>query len=627
MTASKLHSANRPVAQVALGLSLALVLAHGCAAIDQATLEGGACGQDADCATGLICHEGRVCVTAQSSEATAVLRLIPPPSSGLVSEHFMASVGGDGHIQGGTWMLTEPAVLYGTVEKAGSVLSLIPGTLIASAPADLEGITLRYETQSSSAEKDFAGAGASCEPASPDGVDPIACLPHGFELRVQAGYLYDLHFWPDSDQLPPWYGQLTVSGSSDQPLKITLPGETELVTVRGRIVARPEALNACEVSVAPAEAPCAAPACEPVVGLRVALKDGAGQRRSSLAVTDGDGGFEVVVDPTALTVWLRAKPASPLSSLPYLRLARAIDIASASDSGEAVELGDISVGPAAAQVDTRAVVSGANDAVVVGATVRFDLDLPMPTDCVDGVALPRFNELYVAAEGHTDKDGHFSASLPAGPALLTVSPMDHTADGSWQDTVTVDAGDVAVVCPLRRRLEGRVLGFGEQAAPVAGAKVLLRGAPGDEATYPDGRQVPKAGGQHIVATDHEGRFSAWVDPGRYALIVEPPTGAGQPRAVVATVDVSVDADLLGLELSMPAPVLFVGSVLAGPGKPIEGVLVDLLSQDPGKAAPLHENGVSAQDSASLVFDTQLLGSTMTDAAGRFEVLVAAPGSP
>ncbi len=565
--------------------------------------DSGQCQSDDDCTIGLHCYAQRWCVAASAEPRDVVLRLSPPQGADAVLEYFDATLGGPHADLGQVWQLTEPAAVRGTITRAGDVLTpSIPGRLIAVAPGKVHGTTLRYDATSHSAPKVI------------DGSNVIA----GFELKLQAGPNYEVAFWPDRPEIPAWFAGWKVGGTSDS-WNIELPAESSLLRVRGKLLQGATTPPDCETMPIGALPTCAG-TCTGMAGFRVALVDGKGRERSSRATTAADGSFEVLVDPGVGVVHLQFGGAEVGDGLVSGRLAAPIDLDLLRKKEQtALDLGDLIIALGAEVIDARLPIQDIAGEPVAGASVHVQRSLPSPLGCVDAgggkrVAGPIFADLKLHAEDASDNAGKVSLRLPGGAYDVTVSPFPgHRAGSTSAQAQPLGAVNAAIVCPARRLLRGHV--FNLQQRGLAGARVRFERIDDDPSD--------KSGMLLEVLADQDGAFEAWLDPGRFALVVDPPEGVGLARALLRVVEIQAEHDPVALELTMPAPMVLVGRVIDQAGKPVAGVSVDVLAGAlTALPAGLAPSGAPRGRSAHLAVETHQLGSTSTNEQGRFELLVA-----
>ncbi len=594
--------ARRPPHALAALALLALATVAGCG--DALSAHQGACLTDADCSPGLSCFEQTWCVADPDEARPVTLQLAPPPGSGAVLEHFDTMLGGPGAMAGHTYQLAQPAALRGTVTRADDPLTpSVPGRLIALSPGKITGTALRYEATSFATLKIFPGSGVVA----------------GFEMRVQAGPHYDVAFWPDNHEIPPWFDGWQVAGSADD-WRIELPSAMSLMRVHGRFRYGPSQDPDCGTATAAARPVCAG-TCKGVAGMRVLLRDAARRQRSSSAITDAEGRFELLVDAAAGEVEVAFSSHDAANPAPSGQLRQRFDLMKLRKKEQMeVELGDLILGLPLSLVEAQLPVRDAQGLPVIGARVTAQRALPSPQSCelsAGGkvVQQPLFEDLRLSAEGHTDVEGKAMLQVVAGAWNVSVTPPATSAAARVKSaSVALSAGPAAAIaCDVRRAFTGQLVGPDQ--APMAGARMRIGAIQAD---------AGEAAATVVeVLTDTDGAFHARLDPGRYAVVAEPAADAGLARALLRVIEVAADHDLPAQKLVMPAPAVLVGRVLGPDGAPLSGVVVDVLAPSLTSLAPLGDaRGKPGWGRALLAAETQRLASTVTDHDGRFQVLVA-----
>ena len=541
----------------------------------------GQCTVDSDCGAGLRCYGKHVCIANQAESTKIEVRLTPPVQTGKLVEHFELNVDAATQTDPVALMLSEPAVIHGTVKQpggAGGLSQSMPGLLEAIAQSNVPGRELRYTAISHSAEQVF-------------GDGQVA----GFELLVQPGHTYELIFRPDADaNFPPHRSKITVSGSVDK-WKIELPTEDKLVSVTGAIVA----------------------AGKPLANLRVYLADNDGQLSSTRGTTDAAGKFLLRVDPMIAAGKLRFEPIDAAVGLPKGWLETPVEIhkASRKDKPAPLELGDLDVGAMPAPESVTVIVQSAESTPELGAMVQLQRPLNPTTPGLNAV---------VQSQGVTDEQGRFSALVPPGAGGLWVMPGPTSVVGRWSAKTELKAGKVVVACPARAWLSGTAVDY--QNRPIKGAKVWLRRV-AQASPLADTQVVTGALGDLPieVSTDGAGKFKMPVDPGGWWLWLLPKSSDLLPRVLAAKVDIADKP--VQVDVTVPAPLLLIGKVVTAKGGAVSHASIDILApkvQEP--TVQRGEPGGKGPNSAGagVVSDSHLLGTTVTDSQGGFEVLIA-PG--
>ncbi len=150
----------------------------------------------------------------------------------------------------------------------------------------------------------------------------------------------------------------------------------------------------------------------------------------------------------------------------------------------------------------------------------------------------------------------------------------------------------------------------------------------------------------VSTTDGGGDYVAHLDVGRYAVVVEPPVGVGLAQALVDIVDVCQQqqsalkpgktSTAKVLDLKMPPPSVVVGQILDADQNPVSGVRVEIIAigldklikqadnKPPGTNNDQEKKPMPGGEKAKLVQETHLLGTTISDDQGYYELLVS-PG--
>ncbi len=562
------------VARSVAALAILALASCGVLAVEEPTASG-MCAQDGDCPGNLRCYAQRVCVVREAPAFAVQARLTPPNDSGKIVEQFDLEVDAQTQTEVMALMLGEPALVRGTVKRAGAatLAASIPGSLVATAKS-LSGAALRFQVASFATLQTFAGSPAK----------------QGFELRVQPGYTYELVFRPEaSDQIPPHTSSITVGGSIDN-WKIELPAEDKLLKVRGRLVAGPA----------------------PLTGLRVFLVDEEGRLDSTRSLVDSKGEFVLLVDPAAKPGRLRFEPAEPGAPLPQGELAKWVDVHKLALKGELLDLGDLDVGPIGMATAVTLTAVDADNKPESAALVRVQRQLSPGSPAV---------KAWIESHGYTDDLGQWSGLLPPGPATVSVIPAVHSAAARWSAKVKVDGEALQAALGRRQLVQGQVLDYRQR--PVAQAVVRMRRVTSASGTGMSGSASLGEAEIH-GQTDAQGRFALPADLGGWWLWVVPRSQDGLPQLLAAELEIKVGGNLAPLAVVIPAPVLLVGRAVTAKGAGLPGVSVDVLALSvlqpqlsgrglPGTTVPGADIGSS---------QNRLLGRAMTDSTGQFEVLLA-----
>ena len=554
-------------------------LVSGCeAAADKAA---GQCAVDSDCVAGLKCFQARFCVAAQVAETPVVVRVTPPVGSGYVVEQFKVTLTGADQGEVRKLVLTEPAVIRGTVTQKDAEFggaASIPGTLLATSPGDVEGRDLSFQATSFENLQLFAGA----------------TDPQGYELRVQKGHTYALTFWPQSDEIPPHYSTLT-AGDSIERWDLVLPAQAELRLVTGRILTGDN---------------------QPVVGMGAWLRDDDGRLWSTRGVTDATGRYTFKVDASAPRAHLAFGPSpsatGPAARMPWGMVQAPLDVTLLTGDLPPVQLG-------AMPTETTSVVHvvGADGKPVSGATVELRVSLQDPPDDVT------LTNLAVSVSGVTDAAGNAQLTVANAPGELRVlpPPKSQSARLTLKDAL-LQPGQTNVTLKSRVRVTGRVQDFASRT--VDGAQVTVRELDSEDDADWGGEED-----SFTVLPDATGAFAIWLDPGAYAVWVDPPPGAALARVLWSPkILVTPDSASTAWSLTLPPPIVLNGEVLTAAGQALMGVQIDVLAEKV-RQNDAATGGAGGKDGAkqrrgTVMLDTHLLGTALSNASGGFEVLLA-PG--
>lgn len=567
-------------------LALVTTALSGCGvlAVEEPTATG-MCAQDSDCPASLKCYAQHICVAREGPPFAVQVRLTPANDSGKIVEQFDLKVAAQTQTEVVSLMLGEPALVRGTVKRAGAatLAASIPGSLVATAKSK-SGATLRFQVASFATLQTFAGSPSK----------------QGFELQVQPGYTYEVVFRPEAtDQIPPHTSSITVGGSIDN-WKIELPGEEQLLQVRGRIVA----------------------GSAPLTGLRVFLVDEEGRLDSTRSLVDSKGEFVLLVDPAAKRGRLRFEPAEPGAPLPQGELAKWVEVHKVALKGEVLDLGELDLGP----IDLAAAVTltalDADNKPESAALVRVQRQLFPLTPAL---------KAWTESHGYTNDQGLWTGLLPPGSATITVIPEVHSTAARWAAKVKIDGEPVKVALGRRQMVQGQVLDYRQR--PVKQAVLRMRRVTTTTGTLMSGSA--SLGEAEIQGqTDAQGRFSLPADLGGWWLWVVPRAQDGLPQLLAAELHIKADVMPPPLTITVPAPVLLVGRAVTAKGTGVMGVSVDVLAISAlkpvlgGRGGELPGRALPGADLNSP--QNRLLGRAMTDSSGQFEVLLApqaASGEP
>ncbi len=539
------------------------------------------CASDRDCAAGEGCSAGLCLPFAQEGRSYSMI-VSPPAGSGLIQDQFAGVA-----VQAGGTMdltVTDPVEVRGIVAFTPDALTpaLTPGQepkaleplgglLVATAPGLIPGTRLRSE--------------ASVQAKQKVGEDWT------FALRLLPGIPYEVTFIPSDDpardalvQLPTYTFSAQFS-KSETGFKVLIPSKTDyLASSIVGVVFLDEA------------------GAQPVQGAKVSSV-GSGMKGTT-AVTDDKGVFRIVVPPGTGDLTLRVEPGKgsppfPIREFTYAGGAREL----AADATPRFV-----VGPVPPVRDVLVQVFS-----VVGQTL---VAVPQARVEADGKA----GEGTASGYSVTGSDGIAHLSLMEGVYALAVIPPEGSAYAARVSTLDLGANQDTNVfhVPLspRTRIAGGVV-RDDEGTPVAGAVVTLQS---DRVSAFEGTSLAAYEATASAVTGEDGTFEVLVDPGVYAITAIPPASSGLARFGQPEVDLTGgDAQVV---VRLVRGTLLRGRVLgAGSGAPVPDAQIQLFFDVPDKEVTPTFVGTSYASSI------QTVGSTGTDADGRFSVVVPDTGAP
>jgi hypothetical protein len=385
-------------------------------------------------------------------------------------------------------------------------------------------------------------------------------------VRVPQG-TWDVLVQPPS-VLPPFHPPALDTAAAPTPFDISLPQPSALIGFEGFLVAGGL----------------------PLPGASVTAVDPRGGPISAPTLSQPDGGFALSLPPGTSQYELQVGPA-------------------------AGTLADAGAGPTVPAPDPLPTY----DPVPPAPTVP--LPLP-PASTVSGIVLDSAGNPVVSAVVHarstststgwtlsrsvaSGADGTYALKLRDGVYVLEAAPLaDPNAPAvSIEKAVTVSGATVVdFTCPPKLRRFGQVL---RPDGRPAGANVQII------ATRLADRLVTTRSA-FTLATDANGIYFVFADPGTWRLEVIPPADTGLPRKIVQVVLDAADPSGVALPTIQISPALHaVGSVCGGActaGTVVAGATVSFYSLD--------SNGRSV-----------LLGSAVTDRSGRYEAVLPDVADP
>lgn len=170
------------------------------------------CASDSACAGGLVCDFNH-CVTPGDNQLWLKARVVPPPTSGLLTQQVPSlsfASGPDLLIH-----LLAPAVVRGVVRPIGDSFTVnVPGELEVRADGEIPNLGYRFTAQVS------------------NGVDDNG---DGYVLKVLPGRDYRGTFRPADGDLPPFSFTMTAADVASGHFEVRLPAAADYVRIAGRV--------------------------------------------------------------------------------------------------------------------------------------------------------------------------------------------------------------------------------------------------------------------------------------------------------------------------------------------------------------------------------------------------------
>jgi hypothetical protein len=213
--------------------------------------------------------------------------------------------------------------------------------------------------------------------------------------------------------------------------------------------------------------------------------------------------------------------------------------------------------------------------------------------------------------------------VPAGVYSVTVVPppsMESQTTRAPQFAIAHRTTDLtntggrifAIELPQRPEITGKLV-YSDTQEPIAGGRITMATVL-DEVIEHASSFNPDI--VHEAKTDADGAFSLYLDPGRYAMRVEPPTGSGLAPASWPIVTINGTENLqIGLQTGHALS----GTIVSSLGKPLPDTLITFLfptDSDFFDAWPFKEAGFS--------YSVRKAGETVTDINGKFEIILPGP---
>lgn len=318
---------------------------------------------------------------------------------------------------------------------------------------------------------------------------------------------------------------------------------------------------------------------EPVAAAKVFARSTSGRLESTVAVTDADGKFVVLVPPGDEPFEFHVRPTEGSRWVPY-----AVYEPVSLDPDARVEIRNLTLGPIGEPVSftVRAHTPDGTPVEDVTIAVRSVLE---PGSNPGGPAL--VSGRYVTTVGYDGlESGLAPVSTPSGrveihaastnPSLGLGVPVVLEADA------TMDGAEVSVEIERRHRVSGRVV-TPDGLVGVADVEIVASLLPSDVlplGSYP----VPSSAFSARVETTEDGAFSFAGQPGRWEIALTPPTESGFARAV-HVLELG-RGPVEGAELELADAGVVLGRVLDPDRAPVAGATVQVFEVVDGAAEPV-----------------------------------------
>lgn len=463
------------------------------------------CDDSSECAGDLICDDvAHVCVLDEPLDIQAWVRLLPPDNSLLALEE-----------QYGNMQVSNSKPLNLALNRPIKVNASVTVGEKKIPVSEIEDITAVSEGEISDLKiHEYAQA-------SDSNLDDTGASKPGLTLWVNQGKTYDITVnLTSSDEegeiIPPVY-HLRRSYKPDFAFVdpyfiqsgIKLPSKELYIPIAGYV------MKSGDEPV-------------PLVGARVHAQCDETGNISSVATTDSDGYFSILVQPldelAVETYKLLLKPSAQNELVPRLLLGE-VDVTESDPPEVTLDAGTFMLDNLQEMVDLEVRVLTPEEqfdlAFLAETVVRF-------TGKVGTGALE--------VERTVDKDGKVYATLPRMNYVVSVMPPTRTIQGDEQKfginqqllqlaVLASDSLEMKVVLAQRPEVHGFVLDPLGHTVPDAAIEATFTG----KGTYPDLSTLPTR--FYETYTDDTGRYKIRLDPGQYRIVVDPPVESGFPRRI------------------------------------------------------------------------------------------------
>jgi len=551
------------------------------------------CEKDADCGEGQGCAmTSGLCTDLAEEGQTFSVLVKPKDSTGLLPDQYVSvPVGAGGRLD---LTIDEPVEVSGVVvfgqgearqdvdpastPTASAKSEFVGGYLVARAPGLIPGTRLRSETVVAS---DTQGKEEIEDPGTDTAYKPT------YRLNLLRGVTYEIAFIPDDrseddglPDLPVHY--VSAEFSKGGRFDLILPSKEQYLDAKFTGVVLMEADGST-----------------PVKGAMVTGVVGSGAKGTT-AASDENGVFTLVLPPGEGLVTVKVEPGEDSPMFPK----REFQYTDGLNEITVIATPKFVVGPVPPE---REVLFQ----VVHVASGNLE---PVPQARVEAHGVAGGGE--ASSFGLTDEEGVVEMTLLEGLYSLTVMPPAGSKYASKQMALDLKEkkNEEVFVVPLanRARITGHVRGE-ESGEPVVGAVVTLQTNRVD--AFEGAQQGFQEFGVDAVA-DGDGAFEVYLDPGPYAIMVEPPITSGLARFSQPSVDLtSGDAQM---NVMLPKGVLVRGRLtMASTGEVVTEAQIQFYFDFPEKSGGAYW----ALDQTSFATVVQLAGVSSVDSQGDFSAVV------
>lgn len=531
-----------------------------------------ACVTDSDCEPSQACSlKHGICRDRLPAGSLLSLSVVPRPQAKSIPDQFAdIEVETPGRLD---MTMAPPITIQGVLayEKTDVDERMSPpsGRLVAEGEGVIPGIVTRRESQRITESGGFA-----------------------WSLRLLPEIDYRVNFLPDDPARTTWTWSLNVGLSGGAALR--LPAESTIYRLNGLIR---YLSNDVRLPM-------------PKVGITATV----GKSLASYTTSDSNGAFSLDLPPLDGEVTIRITPGDSGHIFPDA-ISTWADLETLKADVPPTGLMLLDVETVTAPVSVDLYVVGVRDSVTripVGGTGLYlkgetGNGVYRINSVVDGSSVRRVQ---------LPRAVYTIDAVPPGYGLASrLRASSYSIGRRIVDLTTTNDRFFAIELPLRPRISGKTVwadsGEAIQGARVTFASMTTELFPGD-ADWP-------AEIVHEALSDENGDFSARLDPGRYALHVQPPAGSGLAVASWPVVDIDGTENL---QISLTDACLLQGKLTASDGSPLDSAMVTFFltpDQSTWDEWTLKESSFSRS--------VRQMAQAKTDSEGNFEVLLPHPARP